>query len=298
MKVRLVGVFTVLAAIVVGLLSNSLVSAQESPFQERPMQESPAQGANESLVSVVHASPDAPAVDVYLDQTLILSNLAFFSASDYLSVTPGTYLVDVVPAGGALADAVISTEVTASPGVAYSIVALDTVANIRATVFIDDLSPTAPGDARIAVDHLSPDAPAVDVILADGTPLATDLTFGTGAEFTVPAGTYDILVVAAGTDTVVADLSGTSFEAGNYYNVFAVGLLNPADASQGFRTELFVTNVGVVSAPAPTPTALPVQLPETSSTETVPFGALALIAVSLIALGGALLFGLRRRTLR
>ena len=42
-----------------------------------------------ALVRVVHASPDAPAVDVYVDGNKALSNVPFFTASNYLPLPAG-----------------------------------------------------------------------------------------------------------------------------------------------------------------------------------------------------------------
>ena len=60
---------------------------------------------NESIddrtqVRFVHASPDAPAVDVrVVDGPTLFHNVAFGEASDYIGVDAGTYDVDVLPTG-------------------------------------------------------------------------------------------------------------------------------------------------------------------------------------------------------
>ena len=45
--------------------------------------------AGEARVRVVHASPDAPAVDVLVDGAEVLSDVPFRAASDYLDVAAG-----------------------------------------------------------------------------------------------------------------------------------------------------------------------------------------------------------------
>ena len=48
----------------------------------------------------VHASPDAPAVDITLpDGTAIFSNIAFKEVGDYTPVDAGTYDLEVRPTG-------------------------------------------------------------------------------------------------------------------------------------------------------------------------------------------------------
>jgi hypothetical protein len=50
-------------------------------------------------VRVVHMSPDAPAVDVLVNNQRAVTNLAFRSASPYAALPGGTYNVQVVPTG-------------------------------------------------------------------------------------------------------------------------------------------------------------------------------------------------------
>jgi hypothetical protein len=51
-------------------------------------------------VRFVHASPDAPAVDITLpDGTAIFSNIAFKEVGDYTPVDAGTYDLEVRPTG-------------------------------------------------------------------------------------------------------------------------------------------------------------------------------------------------------
>jgi hypothetical protein len=273
-----------------------------APAPEPTATPAPTQPAGTAQVSVVHASPDAPAVDIYLNDAEALSDVGFFTASDYLDVPAGDQRIRVVPAGASPDEAVIDGVFTFNPNSAYTVAAIGNLDNIQAVSFEDDLSSTPAGEARVSVFHFSPDAPAVDVKLADGTVLFSNLAFGSGVEGTVPAGTYDIIVTPAGaTEPVVIDLAGTTVEAGNLYNVYATG---PLDA---IEPQLKVVNVGSSApAPAPAPTAAPAPtphpdtpavLPETSEGSTQPIGTLVLTAVLLLS-AGVLVLALRRRTAR
>jgi len=51
-----------------------------------------------TYVRVVHASPDAPAVDVRVENETVLSNVSFGDVSDYLELESGTYNVSIVTA--------------------------------------------------------------------------------------------------------------------------------------------------------------------------------------------------------
>ncbi len=235
-----------------------------------------------AMVRVIHASPDAPAVDVYVNGDRALSNVPFFTASDYLELPAGTYQVQVTPAGQPASAAVIDASATIEAGKAYTIAATGAVANIAPTIIEDNLSAPAAGQAHVRVYHFSPDAPAVDVQLADGTKLIEGLAFPDASDYLpVPAGSYDLQVVPAGGSDVVIDLPGTALEAGRIYSVFATNEV------ASITPELAVYTPAAASA---TP-AGPATLPSTAEGEMAPFGLLAALAALLI---GAALF-LRRR---
>ena len=47
---------------------------------------------------VAHLSPDAGVVDVWVDGTVVLQDVAFRQFSNYLAVPPGTHRIQVTPA--------------------------------------------------------------------------------------------------------------------------------------------------------------------------------------------------------
>ena len=190
----------------------------------------PVGAASKAMVRVMHASPDAPAVDVYVNGDVVLSDVPFKAISDYLMLDAGSYDLGIKPAGAAAADPYVleATDVAVSGGKAYTVAATGLLANIAFTILVDD--PKAKSDtAKLRVVHFSPDTPAVDVGLKGQAPadaLIKGLEFPKASKYlAVPGDTYDVEVRPAGTDTVALDLSGTTLENGKNYSVFAVGLL-------------------------------------------------------------------------
>ncbi len=267
-----------------------------------PTPEEPAVPALPASVRVVHASPDAPAVDVYVNGNLTLSNVPFFTVSDYLEIPAGTYRIQVTPAGSAPDAAVIDADVEVLPGRAYTIAATGFVANIGASIFEDNLSPT--NDARLTVYHVAPDAGSVDVKLADGTSLVRGLDFLEFATLEVPPSTYSVNVTPAGSDAILTGLTDATLESGVFYGVFAFltpGALAldvvPVRVSEGIAAQPDPTPPPVatpIPAPAPTPVP-PVRLPDTATGSTLPMGGLVATALLLMVAGGAALAVRRRR---
>ncbi len=183
-----------------------------------------------SNVKVVHASPDAPAVDLLVDDMLKGSGLTFPNNTGYLEILSGTRNVKVNVSG--TSTTAIEADLNVSPSANYSVFAVDAVANISALVLSDDLSSPAAGKAHVRFIHLSPDAPAVDVTLPDGSIVFGNKSFKEFTEFTpLDAGTYNLEVRVAGTSTVALNLNGITLEDGKIYTVFARGFLNGAGDS-------------------------------------------------------------------
>lgn len=183
-----------------------------------------AQGA---MLRVAHLSPDAPAVDVLVNGQRAITGLAFKEVTPYLPFPAAKVRVQVVPSGQ-MSPVVIDAELDLKEGVYYTVAATGFLAQIRPQVYTDLLSGFFPraGYARIRVVHASPDAPAVDVAVKGGPVLFAGLPFPRASSYlSVAAGTYDLEVRAAGTDTVALSLPGVELEPGKVYTVFAVGSL-------------------------------------------------------------------------
>jgi hypothetical protein len=263
---------------------------------------SSASGQETARVRVVHASPDAPAVDVYVDGARALSNVPYKGSSDYLPVPAGARTFEVFAAGAdpASDDPVIDADADLESGADYTIVAVGKVAEIRPLVLEDNNAAPASGKAHVRVIHASPDAPAVDVAVTGGPVLFSSLSFPNAAgPSPVDAGTYDLEVRAAGTTTVALPISDVELAAGKIYTVLAVGLLNGTPA-----LEALPLVADPVSAPAPAtsaPAPVPAQsLPSSgmgspSDESALPLGALAAFGAVML-LGGTAWAVARQRT--
>lgn len=79
--------------------------------------------ADNASVRLVHASPDAPAVDVTVEESgaVLYDNVSFGNASDYVTVPAGDYTLEVRPATEDNDGEVVTTfDVSVEGGTAYS----------------------------------------------------------------------------------------------------------------------------------------------------------------------------------
>lgn len=189
--------------------------------------------SNLTHVRVAHLSPDTPAVEVFLDgESSGIQTLRFGEISGWVELPAGTYSVAVAPAGAGIDAAAIGpANFTLPAGAWITVAATGSLADgtLGVDVISEDYSPIPTGETRVTVFHGIEDAPAVDVILPDGTALISDLRFGQSDTLSVPAGTYSLAVVAAGTTgPAVINLPNTTLANQTYYFVAASNrLANP-----------------------------------------------------------------------
>ena len=183
--------------------------------------------AGDACLNIIHASPDAPAVDVYVDGEMALGDLAFGETSGWVAMPAGEHQIQVTAVGAELETAVIDADVTLEEGAAYEVAATGLLAEIEPQVYQVNLSEIGSEDepkARVRVVHASPDAPAVDVAVKGGDVLIEDLAFPDVSNYlSVPATSYDLEVRPTGTTDVALDLPGVAFDAGMVYTIYAIG---------------------------------------------------------------------------
>jgi len=202
--------------------------------------------AGDAWVRAVHASPDAPNVDILVNDGVAFGDVPFTAISTYAALAPDTYNFKVVPAGQT-DPVVIEADLGLSADTAYTIVALNTLAKIEPLVLVDDNTLDNQA-ARIRFVHASPDAPAVDIALAGGGVLFGNISFkGVGDYISVPGGVYDLEVRLAGTDTVVLPLPGIGVSNKSVYTVYAMGF---AGGQPGLSAQISVDAVPAPGAGA------------------------------------------------
>lgn len=206
---------------------------------------------NRTQLRVLHASPGAPNVDVYVNGAKAIADLAFGAAAPndgtYLKLPSGTATVAVRAAGSDPASTpVFSADLTLPAQATVTAAARGQLSNSTFTVspFVDDVTPTA-GAARVTVVHLSPNTPAVDVY-ADaantaGAPAVSGLSFpNASGSLLVPAATYTFGVTVAGSKTVALPVGPAALPANSATVVYAIGLLGgtPALSAKALTTTL------------------------------------------------------------
>jgi len=216
----------------------------------------PINGAENTVrVRVAHASPDAPAVDIYANDTLLVPGLSLGQMTGHIALPAGTYTLAVRPAGSPVADApVASSEVTLDPSTpAVTVAAVGEIGagTLALQTFADQVAGIQPEQARLAVINAVPGA-TVDVSVADESGTALAAALGSGAQSNtvdVPAGEFMILVGIKGVEAPV-DLvvPAETYYGGVYYTVLVFG---GGAAAVPFDARVAGTEINVTIASLP-----------------------------------------------
>jgi hypothetical protein len=196
-------------------------------------------------VKAIHASPDAPAVDILVNGEKAFTDIEFKESTDIARLPAlETYNFQVVPTG-ATDPVVINADLMLHPFRSYTILAVDNLAEITPVVIEDKPLNVGRKTAAVRFVHASPDAPAVDIAVKDGPVLFSNVEFKEYSDYLkVRGGTYDLEVRLAGTDTVVLSLPGIELMSEYEYTAVAVGevsegTLNAALFSDGKARLMF-----------------------------------------------------------
>ncbi len=159
-------------------------------------------GGGSAMVRLLHLSPDAPAVDIFLNgERSPLTGLAFPNGTPYAELPAGSYDVDIVPAGGEIGDSVLTVQDLAlEADTMYSAAAIGTVAGdpaLAALPIVDSAADLDAANIRVRAIHAAAAVGQVDIwnITDPAAPAALyeDVDFGVaGDALDVPAGAYTI----------------------------------------------------------------------------------------------------------
>jgi hypothetical protein len=187
------------------------------------------------VVYALHASPDAPAVDIFAGEAELIADLAFGEISGAVQVPPGAYGLDFygATAGTAPVGAPAASADTPdlAPGERYLAIATGFLSGTPGFQLLPvaDGFDVADADARVRVVHASPDAFPVDVGVVAGaafTPISdiSDLAFtesSDAAGLSLAPGVYDFGIGEANTGSAAFSFSGLELFAED--RLFAIG---------------------------------------------------------------------------
>lgn len=236
-----------------------------------------AASADTGLVRFVHGVVGGPTVDVYADNTLIVSGLTPDNPSAHIAVPVGDHQISYVVANsdGALASSSISVEV----GSLQTVAALSSGSEVTLSSFADDVSGVSETTAVASVLNTIDGATAT-VELSNGAALSSDTAAGEASAAmafdAVSADTSLTVTLPEGSGTI--DSGTETFYGGVYYNVIVLDgsafsppsiLLAPTVISRSLASAPGANEMSIPTGAAPTEAPQQASTPQATSVPVV-----------------------------
>ena len=183
---------------------------------------------NQAKLRVLHASPDEPALNVLVDGKSVSGNLAYGSATGYLSVSPGSRVLQL-EAVGSTSDVVDQT-LSLPAGTDTTVIAANFAAEITPLILNDSTTAPTSGDFQLRIVNAAPAIGPVDVyVVPPGTDLTTvspkvpNLAFEANSDYqNIAPGNYEVQFTPPGSIFVLLDAGPISFVAGQNRTIVAL----------------------------------------------------------------------------
>jgi hypothetical protein len=165
--------------------------------------------AGESDIRIIHLSPDAPGVDIFLDPgaPAAIENLEFPDGTPFVTVPEGSYDIRVSAAGAGADDPVISVDGFAIPADGkFTVAAFGELSNIDLMVVAEDDDGIEAGTLRAFVGHAADGVGTVDVwaigLADDPVEVLPGFAYGDWDPLDIPADTAFSVGLDADSDGV------------------------------------------------------------------------------------------------
>jgi hypothetical protein len=179
--------------------------------------------SNYSYVRVLHASPNAPAVDIYINDKLAVKALPFKGFSNYLRTPAGRYNIKVYPAGKKDTP-VINTNIDIPAKSIFTVAAIGSLPDVSLLPIAEPIFNRMPGKTYVRFAHLSPNAPKVD-ITAGGKKVFTNVGYKEVTGYTqVNPGVYNFDVTVSENGNRALYVPNIRLLPNRIYTIYAVGL--------------------------------------------------------------------------
>lgn len=199
-----------------------------------------------SYVGLYHASPDAPSLDILMENGRInYYPLRYADYTNYLNFYAGERTMRVSPVSAS--NVVVDTTFTFDTGAAYSLFYVNEYDDIQALLVEDEEVSISPGEASVRFIHLSPDSPEVDVTRSmndEMTTLAEGSMYLDATEFiTVDSGVQSFHVSLADGGDEVLSIPDLNLRSGGVYTIVARGYsAPPAGNNNNLSADVLINN--------------------------------------------------------
>lgn len=180
----------------------------------------------ETGVRILHAVPKAPNVDVYLNGSLLASNLAFGKISKYNILSPGEYEFQLFKAG--TYDRPLLTQTIKLIANAHYTVSIVTLSNnLYLFRLKDDNIPITKAQSFLRFINLSSNAPLLSLALPNGVTLFNQAEYlETTGYYQLSAGIYNFEVLLGSSQVTTKYIKNITLNNNSFHTIYIIGIFN------------------------------------------------------------------------
>jgi hypothetical protein len=189
------------------------------------------------LLSVIDASPDAPAADFYINSSLVnASPLTYGNFIPYFKSTTGADKAGFFNTGSLTPIAIDTINVNANQ--VYTLFFSNLAAKHDFLLVTDTVVAPANNEASIRLVNMSPNAPNVDLVIG-GKIIVANKSYKQASSFTtIPVSGNDTLkIVQTGTNNLLGVVNAVTVQSEGVYTIWLYGFLNGTNG-QGLNANL------------------------------------------------------------
>lgn len=176
-----------------------------------------------SFIRISNVAPGSPGLDVYANDDLLIANISYKQISPYIPLLSGQYNIRIYPTG-TTTNPLINTNIYIQENTAFNMAIIGKFPDISLLPIQEPITAETFGRPCIRFAHLSPSAPAVDIVLAQGTKIFTDISYKGVTDYACfPPGTYTFHINATGTNNILYTIPNVTLAADTYYTLYLVG---------------------------------------------------------------------------
>jgi hypothetical protein len=234
----------------------SLIVYGSAPQVETLLLSAPTLAEGDSgYVRLAHGVAEAPAVDVYINDTLVAPSLAFGSSTEFIALPAGEHTA-AIRAAGTDSD-IVTTDLTVESGMWATAIALGTLEDISIGLFPNDSSAITADQSVINVINGVPGESSIAVSLGDGeTTIDVAASGEAGASIVEPGDQTGNVSITLDGETTDVELPIDSFYGGIYYEILAAGegeviVFDPVSVAQTTTSAPIEETMAVAAAGTP-----------------------------------------------
>lgn len=177
-----------------------------------------------SHIRFLHASPDTPSIDIYINDKLIGRNLSYRNFTPYINIPSGNTNIRVFITGRKI-NPLINTNIFIPAKSIFTLSAAGKSSQIGLLALPEPIRNVPAGKALIRFAHLSPDAPNVDLALSNVSKLFTNVAYKNYTDYIpIGGGTHNFEVKVSSTSKVILKVPNINIRSGNIHTFYFVGL--------------------------------------------------------------------------